>query len=397
MPVWQLVLDGVQLVESWRRISKGVGDFDAIFHVASATEVEWSRLNLESGPTELLTILSEPTPIADVCERASIDAFDTCRYLWAFRSLEWIEPAEISVETAAELAERAETVAPSPAPNLATTVVNLEPPPPIPQRLLVTQVSAAKTPEVPKTPPQSSPATTRPEVQPPPSPAPALHHTQLFIEPPPEPSVTPPSTTGELMEAILDGRGDVPAPVSKPPEPEAPEAPPDSATRFFPGASALAPHPPPEEEDFFEGSPEFASMSLDYALSSPPELPPPETQGEPALSSFAEVAHPAEVSEAEMPLIEATVLEDPAPLPPQLVTTQPSIPTSPEAPSGLELFAMNDPFAAAEAAAPPPTTFPTADPLPYADASIAAALPSRPKTDELDLDIGHFFTGDDRT
>jgi hypothetical protein len=97
-----------------------------------------------------------------------------------------------------------------------------------------------------------------------------------------------------------------------------------------------------------------------------------------------------------MPLIEATVLEEPPALPPQLVVTQPSIPTGPEGPSGLEFFAMNDPFATTEAAAPPPTTFATDDPLHYADASIAAALPSRPKTDELDLDVNHFFSGDDR-
>ncbi len=387
MPVWQLVLDGVQLVESWRRISKGVGDFDGIFHVSSATEVEWSRLNLESGPTELLTLLSAPTRIADVCARASIDAFDTCRYLWAFRSLEWIEPAEMSVEAAAELAERAEMVARSPVPDLAKTVMSIEPPPPIPQRLVVTQVSAAKAPEAPKTPkatPPVSPATTRPEIQ-----AAPLLHTQLFVELPPEPSVPPPSTTGELMEAILDGRGDVPAPVSKPLETKAPEAPPDSATRFFPGASALGPSPP--EEDFFHSSPGFASLSLDYAAPSRPE-----TESEPSLSSFAELASPAEVPEADMPLIEATVLEEPPPLPPQLVATQPSIPTSPESPSGLELFAMNDPFAPADAAAPEATAFANDDPLQYADASIAAALPSRPKQEEIDLDINHFFAGEDR-
>jgi hypothetical protein len=96
-----------------------------------------------------------------------------------------------------------------------------------------------------------------------------------------------------------------------------------------------------------------------------------------------------------MPLIEATVLEEPPALPPQLVATRPSIPTSPEGPSGLEFFAMNDPFATADAAAPPPTGFATDDPLQYADASVAAALPSRPKTDELDLDINHFFSGNE--
>jgi hypothetical protein len=108
MPVAQLVLEGVQLVDSWRRISKGVGDLDSVYQVAGATEVEWSRLRLESEPTELLTLLSSPMRIADVCAETSIDDFDACRYLWAFRSLAWIERADISVDDAAEIAEQAE-------------------------------------------------------------------------------------------------------------------------------------------------------------------------------------------------------------------------------------------------------------------------------------------------
>jgi hypothetical protein len=209
-----------------------------------------------------------------------------------------------------------------------------------------------------------------------------------------------------MMEAILDGSGDGPRAAHEKNEPEVrevPEARSDSATQFFPTASALAPAPPPEppEEDFFKGADGFASLSLDYAASPPAELPPPgrEVPGEPSLSSFSELAPPA-APEVEMPLIEATVIEatvveEVEPVPPSLVTTQPSIAADPAGASGLEFFAMNDPFRSADAVAPPAASFTTDDPLQYAETSVAASLPSRPRTEELDLDIGHFFRGDD--
>jgi len=449
MPVAQLVLDGVQLVDSWRRISKGVGDLDSVYQVAGATEVEWSRLKLESGPSELLTMLSSPMRIADVCAEASIDDFDACRYLWAFKCLEWIEPAEIpreeapeiSEETeasrAADMAEMAEMAAPFPmsppapppqVPDLTTTVMNLEPPVPIPQRLLETKISAVKEPESPRpaqpqpprpvpanlhhtqlavdtpAPPPPGPATTRPAVAPPKPVPEALHHTQLFVDAP-APAEPARTTTGEMMEAILDGSGDAPSVAY---ESEPPAAPPvseprsDSATQFFPAASALPPRAPgkgpePPEEDFFSSSPGFASLSLDYTAA-PPELPPsPDPPGEPSFSSFSEIAPPH--AEEEMPLIEATVIEATVaesvePLPPAEVNTQPTG-VSP-VPAGLEFFAMNDPFRTADAAAPPPTAFATDDPFQYAETSVAASLPTRPRTEELDLDLGNFFSGDDK-
>ena len=457
MPVAQLVLEGVQLVDSWRRISKGVGDLDSVYQVAGATEVEWSRLRLESEPTELLTLLSTPMRIADVCAETSIDDFDACRYLWAFKSLEWIEPAEIPVEEApqlpeqnevteaAEMAEMAEMAAPFPmtsaapasappprVPDLATTVMNLEPAAPIPQRLVETRVSAVKesaAPRPPQPPPPprpvpanlhhtqlavdlpepappsaTSPQTTRPDVAPVPkgAPAAALHHTQLYLDVPPEPAR---KTTGEMMEAILEGHGDAPSASDEPEAPESPQVP-NSATQFFPSASALPPRAPtkapePPEEDFFSSSPGFASLSLDYAAAPPPEHPLPKVAtNEPSFSTFSELAPPH--AEEEMPLIEATVIEATVvesvePLPPALVTTQPSV--APGAPvpagaAGLEFFATNDPFRTADTAAAP-TPFTTDDPLRYEETSVAASLPRRPRTEELDLDLGHFFKGDD--
>jgi hypothetical protein len=156
-----------------------------------------------------------------------------------------------------------------------------------------------------------------------------------------------------MMEEILEGRRDAPAAAPAVTKPSIPEAAPNQ-TQFFPGSSALE-LPPPPEEDFFQGAAGFASLSLDY------ETP---------------------VPEATPPIIEATVVEE---VEPALVRTQPS---------GLEIFAMTDPFGSAKAP-PPPSPVPTAIadvPSRPDETSVAGALPPRRKADDLDLDIGHFFT-----
>jgi len=43
----------------------------------------------------------------------------------------------------------------------------------------------------------------------------------------------------------------------------------------------------------------------------------------------------------------------------------------------------------------PPNSFATDNPFKYEETSVAASLPTRPRTEELDLDIAHFFTGDE--
>ncbi len=94
MPVAQLLLDGVQSVESWRRISRGVGDLDSVYRAVESFEEEWQRLELAEDVEELLSLLKEPVSVADICTRARMPDFNACRYLWIFRALGWVESAE---------------------------------------------------------------------------------------------------------------------------------------------------------------------------------------------------------------------------------------------------------------------------------------------------------------
>ncbi|MGH9334751.1 MAG: DUF4388 domain-containing protein, partial [Vicinamibacteria bacterium] len=439
MPVAQLILDGVQLVDSWRRVSKGVGELDAVCRLVENGEAEWSRLELETGVAELLSMLEAPSRLAEVCTKAPIPDFDACRYLWAFRALGWMEGAELSAESAAELAAESShqaevdylphdepaAIAPpaaaiaAPGVDLSTTVIDVGP---IPQHLLATKVSAAAeelptpapTLEAPPRPipealartrldfdalpvpaaPSALPSAvvTRKDVSALPKSSPReLMHTRLYLDsspsgPEPGPGAPPaPPSTGEMMEAILEGAGDAGVLNYGRTAPEPPGFDSDSSTRFFEAANALEPPPPDEEplEDFFQGSASFASLSLDYDL--PAHSPAP--------SRISEIAQDDAHKEA-VPLIEATVVEivDEAAaacpvveagfIPPELVATQPSVPI------GMENFAMNDPFSEKDAAASPSPAFSADDPLEYGNDPIAASIPRRPpKTEDLDLDM----------
>jgi hypothetical protein len=399
LPIAELVLDGLSLIDSWRRVSKGIGDLDAVYRVAPRSEPDRSRVNLDSGPTELLEMLQEPMRVRELCAQVSLDGFDTCRYLWAFKVLGWIEPAEIPVEAAepVEIAPPPPPLppplppAPPPRPDLATTVLSVEPPPPapappappaqapqpppgpppIPQRLVETKISATREPEPARRAPLPKAA------------AAPLHHTQLYIaeSEKPAPEREPP-TAGEMMEEILEGRRDSPPPaaaVTRPPVRAATA----NQTQFFPGSSALE-LPPSPEVDFFEGAPEFASLSLDYETPKEPSARAKGEQSESRSEKGGGWDPGAQMEDAPPPVIEATVVEE-VEVEPALVPTQPS---------GLEIFAMTDPFGSAKAPpAPAPVPNAIADlPPRHDDTSVAGSLPPRRRTDDLELDIGHFFT-----
>ena len=296
LAVPELILEGVRYVESWRRISKGVGSLESVYQQASERKQEWVSSNLDDDVGELVAMLATPTSLADICTRATLPDFEACRYLWAFRSLGWIDLVDAAAQTpsADSVAFAAPNDTPTP-PRMSPTPVSIpqelvktrvgieppfEPPPPeqpsqatqpapaaIPESLIETQVSMTPPSDIEKLrvealrPPTPTPIPehlnkTQLSVEPPttipPEPPQAipdeLIHTQMFVEPPAaEPP--PPKSTGERMESILEGDDPPPpppaaAPPSPPPKkqaPAVPQPPNQAVTQFFDGPSALGP------------------------------------------------------------------------------------------------------------------------------------------------------------
>jgi hypothetical protein len=117
LAVPDLVLEGVRHVESWRRISKGVGNLDSVYQHAISYEQEWQSSELDDNVAELISMLASPTSLAEICEHATLPDFEACRYLWAFRSLGWIDlvevAAQVEVATEAPATEAPTTEAPA--------------------------------------------------------------------------------------------------------------------------------------------------------------------------------------------------------------------------------------------------------------------------------------------
>ena len=231
LPVARIILEGVRYVESWRRISKGVGNLDSVYRRSDTKAVEWSRMKLDARVRELLDMMEQPMSLEDICTRATLPDFEACRYLWAFRSLEWIENAnananvDVTEQAAAKSATPAAPMAPPP--EAVITKIAVTPPPAsvpveadgsLPERLVETQMSLKREAEAavrateaakieieqdsPAPPPanelvqtqlanEPGPSTPRPEqtqlvVEPPQAPA-QLNQTQLAVEPPAPP------------------------------------------------------------------------------------------------------------------------------------------------------------------------------------------------------------------
>jgi len=355
LAVPELILEGVRHVESWRRVSKGVGSLESVYRRTAAREQEWLSSRLDDDVRELMDMLATPTSLADICTRATLPDFEACRYLWAFRTLGWIDLVDVVAQPAAtvSVADATEIESPAPTPADTPTLLSIEPrqPASTPEELVQTQLSidppvepappeqaqerqsgqAAQTAQavpaaipaslietqVSMTPPKElekmlseSPA--------PPTPTPIPEHlnkTQLSIEPtttaPPEPpkaipdelmhtqmfvdppaaTPTAPKSTGELMESILEGDDPIP-----PAPAGVPPSPPIEQAPPAPPPMEQAPPPPPNQAatQFFDGP---SALDPDVADLAPAAASPsPEPTIQPV--SAAPAAPPTPPSEA---------------------------------------------------------------------------------------------------
>jgi hypothetical protein len=105
LPIAKWILDGIESVESWRRVSRGLGSLDSRYAIVAGHEESFRRLDLDTGSLELLALLSHPKSIEEICASSELPDIVVCRRLWAFRLLGWtrIEPPPASDETEASL------------------------------------------------------------------------------------------------------------------------------------------------------------------------------------------------------------------------------------------------------------------------------------------------------
>ena len=113
MRLAELILEGVQQVDSWPRLFRGMGSLDRQVCVRAEAVNEFTGLKLSSEVLQVLALLENPTQVALVGSKTKLSDFRCAQILWAFRSLGWIE--ERVVQPSRVVASRAPSEVPIPA------------------------------------------------------------------------------------------------------------------------------------------------------------------------------------------------------------------------------------------------------------------------------------------
>lgn len=93
-PAERWILDGIETVESWRRVAQGVGSLDNRYWIVSGHEERIRALDLETETLELLALLRHPKRVEEICAASELPDLLVCRRLWAFRLLGWARRTE---------------------------------------------------------------------------------------------------------------------------------------------------------------------------------------------------------------------------------------------------------------------------------------------------------------
>ena len=90
----RLILDGVQSIEYWSLITRGLGRLDRILQQVPGADMRAYSMELTDEESHVLSLLSEPGSVEDICSRSYLSNFVTCRTLWALLSVNMIAEAQ---------------------------------------------------------------------------------------------------------------------------------------------------------------------------------------------------------------------------------------------------------------------------------------------------------------
>jgi len=104
----RLMLDGVRHVEYWSLIWRGLSRFDRVLEQVPGADMRAYNLELDDDENLILSLLTEPQTIEQLCARSYLTNFVTCRTLWGLLSVNLVQDAageEMVEKRAAEESE----------------------------------------------------------------------------------------------------------------------------------------------------------------------------------------------------------------------------------------------------------------------------------------------------
>jgi Domain of unknown function (DUF4388) len=95
----RLILDSVQRIECWSLITRGLARLDRMFQQVPGADMRTYSMELTDEESHVLSLLSEPGTVEEICSRSYLSNFATCRTLWALLSVNLIAEAESTTVT----------------------------------------------------------------------------------------------------------------------------------------------------------------------------------------------------------------------------------------------------------------------------------------------------------
>ena len=93
----RLILDGVRRIEYWSLITRGIGRLERVLEHVPDADTRTFQLELNDDENHVLSLLADPQSVEQLCARAYLSNFQTCRTVWGLLAVNLIQDAEIAV------------------------------------------------------------------------------------------------------------------------------------------------------------------------------------------------------------------------------------------------------------------------------------------------------------
>ena len=91
----RLILDGVRHIEYWSLILRGVGRLDRVLEQVPGADTRTFQLELNDDENHVLSLLSDPQNVEELCARAYLSNFQTFRTIRGLLAVNLIQDAQI--------------------------------------------------------------------------------------------------------------------------------------------------------------------------------------------------------------------------------------------------------------------------------------------------------------
>jgi hypothetical protein len=104
----RLILDGVRGIEYWSLITRGIGRLERVLENVPDVDARTFQLELNDEESQVVSLLSAPQTIDQLCARSYLTNFQTCRTIWGLLAVNLIQDAEVTMVDEKRAAEETE-------------------------------------------------------------------------------------------------------------------------------------------------------------------------------------------------------------------------------------------------------------------------------------------------